>query len=93
MYLSLLYVCSGIIKKVEDLYASGGTALGPALAVCVGLTAKIPYSEIILCTDGEPNEGVGTLVNGVKQAEKFYTKVSIDPLNLIESLLRCHLEL
>ena len=42
-----------------SLRTAGSTALGPALCVCVGLLAKDPGSEIVLCTDGQPNVGVG----------------------------------
>ncbi|XP_038074150.1 circularly permutated Ras protein 1-like [Patiria miniata] len=47
--------------KVDSLSEGGSTALGPALAVSLGLLAKLPGSEIVLCTDGMPNEGVGSL--------------------------------
>ena len=63
------------MKKIEELTPSGNTALGPALAVCVGLTASSPYSEIVLCTDGEPNEGVGTLAQGPDHGDTFYARV------------------
>ncbi|XP_030854579.1 circularly permutated Ras protein 1 isoform X1 [Strongylocentrotus purpuratus] len=46
--------------QVSDLRTAGSTALGPALCVCVGLLAKEPGSEIVLCTDGQPNVGVGS---------------------------------
>ena len=49
------------------------TALGPALAICAGIVAGTPLSEVVLCTDGEPNSGIGDLSNGY--TSDFYTKV------------------
>eukprot|EP00058_Branchiostoma_floridae_P000234 XP_002585722.1 hypothetical protein BRAFLDRAFT_133020 [Branchiostoma floridae] len=57
-------------EKVCDLSAGGTTALGPALAVCAGVVADKPRSEIILCTDGAANVGVGD----VKKDPGFYKK-------------------
>lgn len=47
--------------RVKGLSEGGSTALGPAMAVAVGMLAKQPGSEIVLCTDGLPNIGVGSL--------------------------------
>eukprot|EP00058_Branchiostoma_floridae_P002521 XP_002588009.1 hypothetical protein BRAFLDRAFT_125403 [Branchiostoma floridae] len=58
-------------EKVCDLSAGGTTALGPALAVCAGVVADKPRSEIILCTDGAANVGVGD----VKKDPGFYKKI------------------
>ncbi|GFR80858.1 type A von Willebrand factor domain-containing protein [Elysia marginata] len=46
---------------VQALTTKGCTALGPALSLCVGYVSKTPSSEVVLCTDGEPNVGVGSL--------------------------------
>jgi len=46
---------------VASLKPSGNTALGPALAVAVGLASSQPGSKIILCTDGMANNGVGAI--------------------------------
>ncbi|XP_013399852.1 circularly permutated Ras protein 1-like [Lingula anatina] len=46
-------------SMIQDFKVAGATALGPALAVATGLVFKDRKSEIILCTDGEPNVGVG----------------------------------
>jgi hypothetical protein len=43
------------------LAEGGATALGPALSVCVGIASAHRRSEIILCTDGAPNVGIGSL--------------------------------
>ncbi|XP_071962118.1 circularly permutated Ras protein 1-like [Antedon mediterranea] len=52
---------SSLKSTVENLKVAGSTALGPALAICVGMVSKIPGSEIVLCTDGIPNIGVGSM--------------------------------
>ncbi|GAM18137.1 hypothetical protein SAMD00019534_013120 [Acytostelium subglobosum LB1] len=48
-------------KKILSLDANGGTALGPAIAYCVGLTASVPGSKIVLATDGASNVGIGSV--------------------------------
>ncbi|XP_078665368.1 circularly permutated Ras protein 1-like [Branchiostoma floridae x Branchiostoma belcheri] len=58
-------------EKVSELSAGGTTALGPALAVCAGVVADKPRSEIILCTDGAANVGVGD----VRKDPGFYKKI------------------
>ena len=37
----------------------GCTALGPAISEAIGIAMGTNGSEIVLCTDGAPNEGVG----------------------------------
>ena len=63
-------------KAVEDLEENGRTALGPALSVCCGMVQNSPSSEVILCTDGQPNIALGTLSGGSKDPE-HYVKVRI----------------
>lgn len=58
-------------KTVAGLKPSGNTALGPSLAVAVGLAGGRPGSKIILCTDGMANNGVGAIRNR-NQAVEFY---------------------
>ena len=64
--------------KIEGLHTTGSTALGPALAISAGIIADSPMSEVILCTDGEPNVGVGSLTgsHGGGGAE-FFKRVNI----------------
>lgn len=66
---------SHLDRKIENLRTEGCTALGPALAIAAGITASQPLSEVILCTDGEPNTGVGDLENNKEVGRQFYTKV------------------
>ncbi|CAE8684637.1 unnamed protein product [Polarella glacialis] len=46
---------------VGGLKPCGNTALGPALAVAVGLASCRTGSKIVLCTDGMANNGVGAI--------------------------------
>ncbi|XP_071839226.1 circularly permutated Ras protein 1-like [Apostichopus japonicus] len=57
--------------QVSKLKLSEGTALGPALALSVGLLSKSPGSEIVLCTDGQPIKGIGSL----PRDSAFYDKI------------------
>ena len=69
---------SKLHSQVQGLTPSGCTALGPALAVCCGLVAATPRSEVILCTDGQPNTGVGSLNGGAIDFDSgFYAKVCV----------------
>ena len=60
-------------KKIDRMFTEGCTALGPALAISAGMIAASPMSEVVLCTDGEPNVGVGNL--DYEQGKDFYKKV------------------
>ena len=48
-------------RIVGNISTGGTTALGPALAMCVGMASNFPTAEIVLCTDGISTEGVGPL--------------------------------
>ena len=58
---------------VSGLATGGSTALGPALALCVGVASNFSSAEIIVCTDGVSNVGCGNLSKG---DTGFYTTVS-----------------
>jgi transcription elongation factor Elf1 len=47
---------SAVIKKLQP---GSATAMGPALALSVGIASSFHGTEIVVCTDGEPNVGVG----------------------------------
>jgi len=51
-------------NKILQLHANGATALGPALVVALAAANRSRRSEIILCTDGASNEGVGKIEDG-----------------------------
>ncbi|KAL4482152.1 hypothetical protein ABPG72_014965 [Tetrahymena utriculariae] len=50
-------------QKYKEIRTNGSTALGPGLAVSLGLASQSSQSgsSIILCTDGLANEGIGKL--------------------------------
>eukprot|EP00931_Biecheleriopsis_adriatica_P072912 TRINITY_DN47294_c0_g1_i1.p1 TRINITY_DN47294_c0_g1~~TRINITY_DN47294_c0_g1_i1.p1 ORF type:complete len:1282 (-),score=241.75 TRINITY_DN47294_c0_g1_i1:79-3633(-) len=54
-------VAERLETTLAGLKPCGNTALGPALAVGVGLASRRPGSKIVLCTDGMANNGVGTI--------------------------------
>ena len=72
---SYFFFHSDLKEKVKALNTGGTTALGPSLSLCVGMTSNYPSSEIILCTDGLSNVGVGNLESGNPDQE-FYATVS-----------------
>jgi actin beta/gamma 1 len=59
---------------VRSLKPCGNTALGPALAVSVGLASGRPGSKVVLCTDGMANNGVGAIKNR-NQLVDFYSDI------------------
>eukprot|EP01132_Coremiostelium_polycephalum_P006174 gene6174-7688_t len=66
------------IKKFEPF---GWTALGPALLIAASITSQKPLSEIVICTDGRPNVGLGSIEDApLAPAREFYQKV-IDMAN------------
>jgi Mg-chelatase subunit ChlD len=48
---------------VQKLHTEGSTALGPAMAVALGLATQIDAERVILLTDGEANVGIGSMDN------------------------------
>lgn len=73
-FISICHAYSDLTAKVGSLSTGGTTALGPALAMCVGMASNFPTAEVILCTDGVSNVGVGNLDGGSNNAG-FYTTV------------------
>jgi len=79
---SLSASCSEAVGNVIDrlqatvagLRPCGNTALGPALAVGVGLASGHAGSKIVVCTDGMANNGVGTIKKG--QECPFYGDIA-----------------
>ncbi|KAL3873143.1 hypothetical protein ACJMK2_036297 [Sinanodonta woodiana] len=69
--LSISY--DNIRSKLNDLMTTGSTALGPALAISAGIISDIPGSEVILCTDGQPNCGIGKIEIG--ETTDFYKRI------------------
>jgi len=67
----IMDVVERLASTVSELKPSGNTALGPALAVSIGLASGRPGSKIVLCTDGMANNGVGAITNR-NQVVEFY---------------------
>ena len=89
-YYSILSNPRNLDEAVKGLHTFGGTALGPALSICAGFLSEVPSSEIVLCTDGMPNVGVGSLQGSLQEAG-FYRMVSsylclFVPLSLFDCL-------
>lgn len=60
---------------IDMLRPKGCTSLGPALSVAMGIVNGSVGSEIVLCTDGAPNGGIGSLSScGVESGNHFYIK-------------------
>jgi len=64
--------------RIAKLTEDGATALGPALLVATLIAGNKPHSEIILCTDGLSNVGLGMLdeASQVNQATAFYKDIA-----------------
>jgi len=62
-----------LTQRVFRLKETGATALGPALLIAVGIASKAERSSVILCTDGLPNIGLGTMENpaAAKNSKNF----------------------
>lgn len=68
-----------LVKVVDNLEETGPTALGPAVAVALGIASSSPGSRIVLCTDGQANVGLGDVSsarakNEAKQVCFFQTR-------------------
>eukprot|EP01105_Mastigella_eilhardi_P008993 TRINITY_DN2149_c0_g1_i3.p1 TRINITY_DN2149_c0_g1~~TRINITY_DN2149_c0_g1_i3.p1 ORF type:complete len:939 (-),score=238.17 TRINITY_DN2149_c0_g1_i3:129-2897(-) len=63
-----------LIKALYSLEESGATALGPALILAIALSGNAPGSNVILCTDGLANQGLGSLEGKEKDFVAFYTE-------------------
>ena len=69
-------------QKITELENESRTALGPALLTSIAMASNgAPGSAVILCTDGESNEGVGNIYLGKideskkENIKKFYKRV------------------
>jgi hypothetical protein len=61
------------VNVVNRLAVDGSTALGPALAVALGLCGTVPGSSILCLTDGEANCGIGSLSDS--KAKSVYSEL------------------
>jgi hypothetical protein len=66
-----------LINRIKQLRTQGSTALGPSLVFSIGLASKKPGSQIILCTDGCANVGMGSIEEKTPHlAETFYDEIA-----------------
>ena len=64
-----------ILKSLREIKDEGCTALGPAVLLSLFLLNDAKKgSRIFVCTDGESNEGIGSIYNR-EEAIQFYTKI------------------
>lgn len=61
-----------LADKIDACEARGATALGPALALAVALKP----AQIFVCSDGEPNVGLGALHERVAAGALFYKSIA-----------------
>ena len=61
-----------LVDKLYGLANSGCTALGPALALSAGLCSGHPGGQVIVCTDGKANVGIGSLNASNDARSQFY---------------------
>ncbi len=66
---------AAIAGRLNSLVAQGSTALGPALVVAAAMASGSARSEVVVCTDGEPNSGLGSSER--PGALEFYRKVGL----------------
>ncbi|KAH3767756.1 circularly permutated Ras protein 1 [Pelomyxa schiedti] len=69
-------------RKLFELEENGQTALGPALVLAAGIAAQKRGSEVVICTDGLANKGIGSMefieVPDQREAiERFYENVGL----------------
>jgi len=68
--------CQGhLVTRATSLHANGQTAMGPALVTALGIASQHPGSNIILCTDGLSNVGVGALSPESTDLERSFASV------------------
>eukprot|EP01133_Synstelium_polycarpum_P002265 gene2265-2567_t len=63
------------IKKLEPVQS---TALGPALLIATAIANQRPLGEVVICTDGMPNVGLGAIEElPLAPARAFYERVTM----------------
>lgn len=63
-----------LLARVAGIHTKGTTALGPAVLTSVAMASKgKPGSQVIICTDGMANVGIGSFGRGGDaEAQQFY---------------------
>jgi len=71
-----------IMEKISESLENGATALGPAVLCGYHLLEKAELgSQLVLCTDGLANIGLGSLdgtEDNLKEASEFYRKLGVE---------------
>ncbi|CDW84580.1 type a von willebrand factor domain-containing protein [Stylonychia lemnae] len=66
-----------LIDKIINMMPTANTALGPGLLASIALASQGKKgSQVLLCTDGVSNVGLGNLLGNYNQALDFYHKVA-----------------
>lgn len=65
-----------LLEKLWDLEENGSTALGPALQLSIAIAGSKPGSQVILCTDGLANIGLGSLEGKESEYSPYYTELA-----------------
>lgn len=70
-----------LMARMQEIESQGQTALGPALLVAVAMCNNAPRSQVMLCTDGLSNVGLGGLAPDatpleMEYADGFFTRVA-----------------
>ena len=58
-----------------SLEEGGATALGPGLFYSILIASKKRGSQVILCTDGLANKGIGSLEDDDDKKTEFYNEM------------------
>ncbi len=70
-----------VTDLIKNLRTEGSTALGPGLVFSVGFCGRRQGSQVILCTDGAANVGMGSLSGyerDTADSEAFYEQLAED---------------
>jgi len=70
-------------KKIQEIEEGGATALGPALLLSIGIASQQARSEIIVCTDGISNIGVGSLDDDISKEQIEKNKLVYPQLGVL----------
>ena len=73
---SIEHSYAAIVNKMRDIEENGSTALGPALLISTVIAGKAGVGQVVLCTDGMANSGLGQLEHPDDASKAFYERVA-----------------